>query len=281
MDKLSLESRIKAEVVSFSGDLSVYANDFKGNIIEINADEKFETASCIKTFILADLFRQAYEGKKDLNEKLKYTSDNFVVGSGILRSLDYGVELTVKDYAVLMIIVSDNIATNIIIDYLGIDNINNTIQDLGFKNTVLHNKIDFKRYDRLGTTTPREYGLVFEKICKEELWSPEISRQMLSIFKEQRYNNMLTRAFPQYYLDSEDTGDEELIYIASKSGSMDACRNDGGIVSTPYGKYVVAIFTKNFKDPLYYVDHESTLFGAKVSRLLFDQYIGLGGRFRL
>lgn len=279
MDKLSLKTRIKAEVVSFSGDLSVYANDFKGNIIDINADERFEAASCIKTFILADLYRQVYEGKKDLNEKLRYTPDNFVVGSGILRSLNYGIELTVKDYAVLMIIVSDNIATNIIIDYLGIDNINNTLLDLGLKNTVLHNKIDFKKYSKLGTTTPREYGFIFEKICREELWSPEISREMLSIFKEQKYNSMLTRALPQYYLDSENTGDEELIYVASKSGSMDECRNDGGIVSTPYGKYVMALFTKNFKDPLYYIDHESTLFGAKVSRLLFDQYISLGGRF--
>lgn len=279
MDKLSLESRIKAEVISFSGDLSVYANDFKGNIIDINADERFETASCIKTFILADLYRQVYEGKKDLNEKLKYTPDYFIVGSGILRSLDYGVELTVKDYATLMIIVSDNIATNILIDYLGIDNINNTLLDLGFKNTVLHNKIDFEKYNRLGTTTPREYGLIFEKICREELWSPEISREMLSIFKEQKYNSMLIRALPQYYLDSENTGDEELIYVASKSGSMDECRNDGGIVSTPYGKYVLALFTKNFKDPLYYVDHESILFGARVSRLLFDQYLALGGRF--
>lgn len=279
MDKLSLKTRIKAEVVSFSGDLSVYANDFKGNIIDINADERFEAASCIKTFILADLYRQVYEGKKDLNEKLRYTPDNFVVGSGILRSLNYGIELTVKDYAVLMIIVSDNIATNILIDYLGIDNINNTLLDLGFKNTVLHNKIDFEKYNRLGTTTPREYGLIFEKICREELWSPEISREMLSIFKEQKYNSMLIRALPQYYLDSENTGDEELIYVASKSGSMDECRNDGGIVSTPYGKYVLALFTKNFKDPLYYVDHESILFGARVSRLLFDQYLALGGRF--
>lgn len=280
MNKLSLEARIKAEVTSFSGDLSVYANDLKGNIIEINADEEFETASSIKTFILVDLFRQVHEGKKDLSEKLKYTEGNFVEGSGILRSLDYGVELTVKDYAILMIIVSDNIATNIMIDYLGMKNINNTLIDLGFKNTVLHNKIDFEKHSKLGTTTPREYGLIFEKICKEELWSPEASREMLKIFKEQNYNSMLTRALPQYFLDSENTGDEELIYTASKSGSMDASRNDGGIVSTPYGKYVVALYTKNYKDPLYYIDHESTLFGAKVSRLLFDQYLTLGGKFK-
>ena len=281
IDKLSLESRIKAEVTSFSGKLSVYANDFRGNIVDINADEQFESASCIKTYILTDLFRQVYEGKKDLREKLVYTKENFVVGSGLLRSLDYGVELTVKDFATLMIIVSDNIATNIMIDYLGIDNINNTIKDLGLKNTILHNKIDFDKYTRLGTTTPRDYGFIFEKISKRELWSPDISDEMLEIFKKQNYNSILTRGLPQYYLDSEDTGEEELIYIASKSGSMNACRNDGGIISTPYGKYVLVLFTKDFYDPLYYPDHESTLFGTKVSRLFFDQYVTLEGRFKL
>ena len=272
---------IMKEIDSFQGDISVVIKDLKNDqwLFKYNENEIYSSASIIKVPIMVEAFYQVEKGQLKLDQKIKVRPEDRIKYSIVSDlSLD---EYPLIDLISLMIIVSDNIATNIIIDYLGIDNINNTIQDLGFKNTVLHNKIDFKRYDRLGTTTPREYGLVFEKICKEELWSPEISRQMLSIFKEQRYNNMLTRAFPQYYLDSEDTGDEELIYIASKSGSMDACRNDGGIVSTPYGKYVVAIFTKNFKDPLYYVDHESTLFGAKVSRLLFDQYIGLGGRFRL
>lgn len=281
IDKLSFEERIKAETTSFNGKICVYANDFRGNIIDINADEQFESASCIKTYILTHLFKKVHEGKIDLREKLVYNKENFVVGSGILRSLDFGVEMTVKDFATLMIIISDNIATNILIDYLGIDNINNTIIELGLNNTTLHNKIDFDKYPKLGTTTPRDYGFIFEKISKNELWSAEISNEMLEIFKMQNYNSILTRNLPQYYLDSEDTGDEELIYIASKSGSMNACRNDGGIISTPYGKYVLVLFTKDFYDPLYYPDHEATLFGAKVSRLFFDQYLSLEGKFKL
>ena len=280
MNKLSLEARLKAEVVSFSGKVSLYANDFKGNVIEINADEKFESGSCCKIFILAELFRQVENKKINLNDILKYTKENYVVGSGILRAMDFGVELTVKNFATLMIIISDNIATNIMIDLLGIDNINNTCNDLGLSSTVLHNKIDFDKYEGIGTTTPKDYGKIFEKICKKELWSKESSEQMLKILRNQHYNTILTRDFPQYYLDSEDTGDEELIYIASKSGSMDTCRNDGGIIHTPYGNYVLAIFTKLFKDPLYYSDHESYRFGPKASRLLFDQYLALQGRFK-
>jgi beta-lactamase class A len=279
MDKLSLEARLKAEVVSFSGRASFYANDFKGNVISVNSNERFEAGSCIKTYILNEFYRQVYEGKINPKQILKYTADNHVVGSGILRDLEFGVEMTAENFAKLMIVVSDNIATNIIIDFLGIDNINNTCKDLGFSSTVLHNKIDFEKYEKLGTTTPKDYGTFFEMLYKEELWSREISRKMLEIFKNQHYNTMLTKNFPQYYLDSEDTGDEELVYVASKSGSMDASRNDGGIVYTPYGSYVLVIFTKKFKDPLYYNEHESYLYGSRASRLVFDQYLALKGTF--
>lgn len=280
MNKLSLKSRIEAEVYNFSGKIGLYANDFNGNIIEINSNEKFETASTIKVFILAELYRQIHEGKIDSNEILKYNEENYVVGSGVLRSLDPGVEMTAKSVATLMIIISDNIATNMLIERLGVDNINKTCRDLGLNDTVLHNKIDFRTYDKLGTTTPRDYGKFFEMLYKKELWSKEVSEEMIGILKEQQYNTILTRDLPQYFLDSENTGDEELIYIASKSGSMDACRNDGGIIQTPFGGYVISIFTKDFSDNLYHSNHESYRFGAKVSRLMFDQYLALNGAFR-
>ena len=280
MDKLSLEARIEAELISYAGKMCVYVNDFKGNTIEIGADEKFETASCIKTFILADLFSQVENGTKDLYEKLKYTKKNYINGSGVIQSLDEGVEMTAINFAKLMIIVSDNVATNILIDYLGIDHINKTIQELGFKDTILHNKIDFEKYDKLGTTTPRDYGRLFELIAKKELISEEASNKMLDIFKMQHYNSMIVRDFPQYYLDSEDTGEEELIYVASKSGSMDACRNDGGLVFTPYGPYVIVMFNKEFHDSLYYANHDATVYGGKVSRMIFDEFIALKGKIK-
>ncbi|MDR1514911.1 MAG: class A beta-lactamase-related serine hydrolase, partial [Synergistaceae bacterium] len=69
------------------------------------------------------------------------------------------------------------------------------------------------------------------------------------------------------------------LYIASKSGSMDNCRNDGGVVGTPFGRYVIAIFTKDFRDRQYHRGHESYLYGSRVSRLLFDQFLAREGRF--
>jgi beta-lactamase class A len=279
MEKMSLAARIKAELTSYNGKMGIYIDDFKGNTIEIDADETFETASTIKTFILIDLYQQVHDGIKSLDDRLVYTEENKIDGSGVLQSLNYGVEMDVRSFATLMIIVSDNIATNIMIDYLGINHINETIKKWGFENTILHNKIDFDKYDRLGTTTPRDYGKAFTMLHERTLISREACEEMIEIFKKQHYNSMLTKDFPQYYMSGDDSfaSDDELISVASKSGSMNACRNDGGLVITPFGEYVIVLFNKEFYDKLYYPEHDATFYGARVSRLVLDQYLALMG----
>lgn len=154
MDKnMTLEKRIAAELYSYQGKMSVFVDDLQGHTVEIGADEKFETASTIKAFILAALYLQVSRGKASLEEEITYEESQFVDGSGMLRALGVGAKLKVKDTATMMIICSDNIATNMIIDYLGLDTINGCIRELGFADTVLHNPLHFDRYDDLGTTT--------------------------------------------------------------------------------------------------------------------------------
>lgn len=279
MEKLSLERRIRAEYASFSGHLSVYADDLRGGTLEVDADRPFESASCIKLFIMAEFFRQVREGLIQRDELLVYEPRHAVGGSGVLKALDVGVQLTAKNFLTLMLIVSDNIATNVLIERLGLGAINDTCKALGLEHTVLHNPIDFDTYSRLGTTTPREYGRVLAGIQRGALWNPELSKEMLEVLKNQHYNRMLVHAFPQELLNSEDTGESDGIYVASKSGSMDACRNDGGIVHTPLGDYVVCIFTTGFSDPFYHADHEAYRYGGRVSRLLLDHFLSSGGHF--
>lgn len=263
--------------------MGIYIDDFKGNKIEINADDAFEAASTIKTYILIDLFYQVHDGTKKLDDRLVYKVENNTNGSGVLQSLNAGIEMDVKSYATLMIIVSDNVATNIMIDYLGIEHINETIKKLGFKDTVLYNKLYFDKYNRLGTTTPRDYGKVFTMLHEKTLISEEASLMMLEIFKKQHYNSMITKYFPQYYLSGDDSlaSKEEQITIASKSGSMNACRNDGGLVITSYGEYVIVLFNKEFYDKLYYPEHDATIYGSRVSRLVLDQYFALKGKLNI
>jgi beta-lactamase class A len=279
--EMTLEKRIEREIMSFSGQMGVYASDLRGRVVAINADETFETASTIKSFILAALFQKVLTGEKSLEHKLTYTQENFINGSGLLRALELGTALSVKNLATLMIVVSDNIATNMLIDYLGLEAINRTIAEMGFAGTRLHCKLGANGWARLGDTTPRDYGRLFERLAGEKLTGPQGDRQMLEIFKQQRFNSTLTYFLPPYYLDEDNYGEESPIYLASKSGSMNACRNDGGIVGTPWGRYVLAVFTKGFHDKQYHKEHESHIYGGRVSRLLFDQYLALEGRFAL
>lgn len=118
---MTLEKRIAAELYSYQGRMSVFVDDLRGSTVEIGADEEFETASTIKAFILAVLYLQASRGRADLEEEITYEASQFVDGSGMLRALGVGAKLKVKDTATMMIICSDNIATNMIIDYLGLD----------------------------------------------------------------------------------------------------------------------------------------------------------------
>lgn len=279
--RLTLEKRIAAELYSYHGKMSVFADDLHGNTIAIGAEECFETASVIKAFILAVLYQKVQQGQADLEQEIVYEASQYVDGSGMLRALGVGARLKVRDTATMMIICSDNIATNMLIDYLGLDAINATIRQLGFAHTVLHNPLHFDRYDQLGTTTPLDYGMLLCQMAKGELVSPEASAQMLAILRQQHYNTMLTGDFPPYYLDCEETGEEELIWVASKSGSMNACRNDGGIIHTPYGEYVLVLMNKDFDDIIEYNDHPAIRYGAKVSRMLLDQVLACEGKFYL
>ena len=255
MDKnMTLEKRIAAELYCYQGKMSVFVDDLQGHTVEVGADEEFETASTIKAFLLAALYLQVQRGRARLTDELAYEQSQFVDGSGMLRALGVGARLRVKDTATMMIICSDNIATNMLIDYLGLDTINACIRD---------------------------YAALFARIAKGELVSREASAEMLAILRQQHYNTMLTHDFPQYYLDCEETGAPELIWVASKSGSMNACRNDGGIVHTPYGEYVIVLMNKDFHDIIEYNEHPAMVYGARVSRMILDQVLACEGRLFL
>ena len=103
---------------------------------------------------------------------------------------------------------------------------------------------------------------------------------MRNVLRQQHYNTMLAGSIPPYYTDPEEShADPDLIYVASKSGSMDACRNDGGLIHTPYGDYVLVMMCTDFANKLEVNDHPSVIYGNRVSRMLFDQYLALEGSF--
>ena len=221
--ELTLERRIDAELCGLDAKMCVYADDLHGHVVERGADDEFESASTIKIYILGCLYAQAEAGKASLDAELTYEARHFVDGSGLIRSLGEGARLRARDVATLMIVVSDNIATNMLIDYLGLDTINAFIRSIGCTHTKLHRSLRSDNWsEKLGAITPRDMGRFFALLAKGELVSPQASDAMRNVFRQQHYNTMLTHDFPQFYLDCEETGKPELLWVAKAAPWMPA-----------------------------------------------------------
>ena len=123
-----VEKAIKDSLVNFDGRVAVFYDDLNGKVVKINEKEKYNAASCIKIFILIELFNEINNGIIDRKTELTYLDMHYVNGSGVMRYLSKGIKLPILDIATLMMIISDNIATNMLIDFLGIDKINKVME---------------------------------------------------------------------------------------------------------------------------------------------------------
>ncbi len=287
---MNLEEKILNIVKNCKYDIGLYITDFYGNRIKYNENSIFETASCIKPFILIEYFKQLYEGKISKDDYFEYTEADNIPGmnSGIIKNFDYGLKFRSKDYATLMITESDNIASNKLIDFLGIDNINKTIQALGFKNTKLLHKINITKYFELATTTPYEYARLYEMLYKGEIINKEISDNCLDILKKQGHKDMLEKYLPP--LDIILIGDDvsNINYIASKSGGIvweddrvKNIRNDGGIISTKNGDYIISIFISNLDDLRNNFDNKGIEIGGQISKLVYENIKENNGKLKI
>ena len=238
-----LESTIQDADKSLDGVMGVYAIDLTtGNTIASNADEIFPTASTIKIPILAELFHQAQQGKLNLSDIYTLKSSDLVGGSGISSAFTPGVtKLTLRDLAALMISVSDNSMTNVIIDRIGIDNVNALLDSLGLSHTRLRRKMmDIKAAaeGRENTSTPHEMSQLLEALYRGEVLNKQFTEDffnLLSIHKE----SYLPRLLP------------EDLRIANKPGELEGVRNDCGIVFTgkrPYALCVMSTYVRHERE---------------------------------
>jgi beta-lactamase class A len=180
-----------------------------------------------------------------------------------------GLQPTLQDAITLMITQSDNTATNMVIDAIGIQAVNQRIAAMGLKNTYLYKKVfmppvgptpaDQKQFG-LGKTTPREMAMILESIEKCDLGDKKLCEQMIGIMKNQFYRNLIPR-----YLETVDTTDTTSA-IANKTGSEDDVRNDVGIVYTKRGPIVISAFTYANKDQSWTADNQAEIFVAKLAK---------------
>ena len=230
-----LEATINGVDRNLDGVLGVAILDLTtGQKYFLHADEVLPTASSIKIAILAELYRQAQQGKIKLGVLYTLQSSDLVGGSGIAGALTPGVtRLTIRDVAALMISVSDNSATNIIIDRVGMENVNMLLDSLGLTRTRLRRKMmDVKAAaeGRENIATPREMVQLLEDLYRGKVLNKQMTEDffaLLSVHKE----SYIPRELP------------EDLRIANKPGELEGVRNDSGIVFTGNRPFVISVMT--------------------------------------
>jgi beta-lactamase class A len=282
-DLAKLDARVQAQIHGFPGTVSLYAENLETGVsYGLRANEPVPTASTIKLPIMAELFFEAAEGKLDWNEKLRLTDQDKVSGSGVLRELSGGDELPIRDVMHLMIVVSDNTATNLILHRISGDAVNARMEKLGLTQTaVMHDIMESKVVPNgeaaagptgltkegakpgngnwgTGRSCPRDMVAILEKLYRGQLVNKDSSDEMIAVLKRQQYHEGVGR-------DMNGT------IIASKSGALDHLRSDVAIVYSQHGPIAMAITVNNIPAVNYRVDNPANILISNLSEILIEE----------
>lgn len=242
-------------IAGFQGRVALLARDLQtGEGIGISPDERCPTASVIKLPILVHTLMLAAEGLLDLAEPLHLSDADRKGGSGILQHLSHGLTLSIRDACLLMIALSDNTATNLMIDRVDIEPVNQRMARLGCPGTRLFRKIlvndpprseDEGRFG-VGVTTPRDMVHLLAGI-HEGIHGPDVSREARRMLAAQHYLHGMARRLPP------GAG------FIGKGGATDLVRNDVGIVTVGARAFALAIFCNQMPEPLWTADNPGLL----------------------
>ena len=280
-----LDVQLQSIAQAHHGHVAVFAKNLKtGQTASLDADEPVQTASVIKLGILLDAAEQIRAGKAKFEEKLVLNKDNQAPGSGVLAAFDTPLAITLKDVLTMMVIVSDNTATNMAIDRLGLAHINETLRAAGLKQTVLYKKVykpaqgpmpaDQPKFG-LGKTTSREMASVMQRFAECRLaldgGAPAaadgpICGAMLHMLRGQQDRDILPRQIE--FLDTSEQGSA----IGDKIGALDQVRNDVAIVSTKSGPVVISAFTWDNADQRWNGDNEGEQTLGKVGKAIVERW---------
>lgn len=224
------------------GSYSVYAKNLQTEK-SVGYDEHriMPSASLIKVPIMAEVFRRVEEEYLSLDDTLVMKKEDQVPGSGVLIDLSPGLRLSLRDLTMLMITVSDNTATNMLIDYLSVDAVNLLIRRLGLQHTVLERRLERipVEHERINRTTSYDMTRLMELLATGQVVSVDVSRRMVDILSRCQGPlsiGALPKA-PRY------VGQLPLIRFAHKTGSLNEARHDSGIMYHGNDVYVMTILS--------------------------------------
>jgi beta-lactamase class A len=235
-----LQEQLRGVDQGLDGVMGLAVKDLtSGETFFIHGDEIMPQASSIKIAVLASLYLQAQQGKLKLTDEYVVRSPDLVSGSDIMLGLTPGVtRLTLRDLATMMVAVSDNSATNVLIGHVGMENVNAMLDSLGLHTTRLRRQMmDLKAASegRENVSTPREMMTLLETIYRGKLLNKEMTADFIKILSTHKESSLLQ-------------GLPDDAVAASKPGELEAVRNDSGIVLVKNRPYILCVMTTYLKD---------------------------------
>ena len=261
----SLQNSVEALVKDYKGDIGVYVKSLKtGKVVQINADTVFPTASIVKVPILIGIVNKINQKELSYHQEEIYNDSMLYAGVDILGSFKNGEKIELSKLMMLMLSMSDNTASLWLQKLAGTGTvINNLMQQNGFVNTSVNSKTIGRENDRTkygwGQTTPKEMAFIFEKLYRGEIINDSLSKKML-------------RLLGRNYWDEEALSEiPSTIFVASKSGAVDASRNEILLVMAKE-PYILSVFTKNNKDQSWEYQNEAWVLTRKLSKIVYKFY---------
>lgn len=261
----------QAHVFGYCGNHTVFGG--LGLLFAVNAEQVFVSASVIKIPLLALALRDVQQGRLDWNAPREIDPRNRVSGTGILCELSRDYHPSLSEMATLMIVLSDNIATNEIIDMVGMDRFAQFCEEMQLPHTKLMRKmLDFEAIAKglNNYTSAGDMGRLLVRIAKGEFVNAEVSQTILRIMEHQQCRNKLPAALPTVpnYASEEDKKrmQEGTVLVANKTGELVGLQHDVGVFTLPDGRrYVIAALTADLED-----DQQGVQIISQLSRVIYD-----------
>lgn len=232
----------------------VFKNLNTGDIINFNENVVVPSASTIKLFIMVCALQKVKEGVLSLEQRIE------IDGKYDIESvLEKGNSYSLEELITYMIVKSDNIAANLLIDILGLEDINKYIKSLGINNTLLQRKMidhDSNKAGKDNYTTAYDLTHFLELLYNKKVIDNDYSNMMIDIIKQQEKKYLM-----RYYMPED-------IIVANKTGNLKGVKNDAGIVYTSKGDYIFTLLTWDSIDDKYSVE-----IVREVSKKAFDEFI--------
>lgn len=266
-----LAARLMPLIQAHEGKVAVAVKHLvSGESFNYHENDVMPTASLIKFAVMVEALRQAESGLVDLSATVTLRESDKVPGSGILTQHFSPLStFALKDAIKLMIVYSDNTATNLVLDQIGISSTAKTMEQLGYPNTKIHSKVyrrDTSLFPErsvkygLGSTTAAEMIGLCERLHKRELVSPAASETM--------YQFMLLCEDPDKFPRFLPHGTK----VAMKTGSVNASRTAAGILQTPGGPVALCVMTDENKDQRWHPDNAGDRLCAEIARAVYTEY---------